>query len=153
MFVTAEQIILGSHCNRTSSYYAFFAHILQCLGLVLICILNLEVEQDLFEITENGGKEMKIPYTIKNYWTNVGVSFLIAMLSNMVIGQLVGTEIARFVYLVLLVYWIIIEIRRFHDANKSGWLALINLIPGVGTFATLIIAGVLQSKYQNNRWL
>ncbi len=96
---------------------------------------------------------MKIPYTIKNYWINVGVSFLIAMLSNMVIGLLVGTEIAQFVYLVLLVYWINIEIRRFHDANKSGWLGLINLVPGIGTFAALIIAGVLQSNYDNNRWL
>ena len=96
---------------------------------------------------------MKIPYTIKNYWINVGASFLIATVASFLIGLLVGSDNARFVYLLLAVYWIMIEIRRFHDANKSGWLALINLIPGIGTFAALIIAGVLQSNYDSNKWL
>ena len=95
----------------------------------------------------------KIPYTIKNYWINVGVSFLIATVANLLVGLVLGSEIARYVYLLLMIYWILIEIRRFHDANKSGWLALINLIPGVGTFAALIIAGVMKSKYENNRWI
>lgn len=95
----------------------------------------------------------KIPYTIKNYWINVGVSFLIATVANLLVGLVLGSEIARYVYLLLMIYWILIEIRRFHDANKSGWLALINLIPGVGTFAALIIAGVVKSNYENNRWV
>jgi len=95
----------------------------------------------------------KIPYTIKNYWINVGVSFLIATVANLLVGLVLGSEIARYVYLLLMIYWILIEIRRFHDANKSGWLALINLIPGVGTFAALIIAGVMKSNYENNRWI
>ena len=95
----------------------------------------------------------KLPYTIKNYWINVVVSFLIATIANPIIGMAVGYQIARYMYVILIAYWIIIEIRRFHDANKSGWLALINIIPGVGTFAALIIAGVLKSNYDNNRWL
>ena len=95
---------------------------------------------------------MKIPYTIKNYWINVGASFLIATVASFLIGLLVGSDNARFVYLLLAVYWIVIEIRRFHDANKSGWLALINLIPGIGTFAALIVAGVMKSDYNNNKW-
>lgn len=95
----------------------------------------------------------KIPYTIKNYWINVGVSFLIATVANLLVGLVLGSEIARYVYLLLMIYWILIEIRRFHDANKSGWLALINLIPGIGTFAALIVSGVLKSDYENNKWL
>lgn len=95
----------------------------------------------------------KIPYTIKNYWINVGVSFLIATVANLLVGLVLGSDIARYVYLLLMIYWILIEIRRFHDANKSGWLALINLIPGVGTFAALIIEGVMKSNYENNRWI
>lgn len=95
----------------------------------------------------------KLPYTIKSYWINVGVSFLIATIANLVVGMILGSEIARLVYIILVVYWILIEIRRFHDANKSGWLALINLIPGIGTFAALITAGVLRSNYDNNKWL
>lgn len=95
----------------------------------------------------------KLPYTIKNYWVNVGVSYLIAVGANLLIGLIAGPEIARLVYIALLAYWILIEIRRFHDANKSGWLALMNLFPGVGTFAALIVAGVLKSDYENNKWM
>jgi len=95
----------------------------------------------------------KIPYTIKNFWINVGTSFLIASAANILVGLVLGSEIARYVYLILMVYWILIEIRRFHDANKSGWLALINLVPGIGTFAALIVAGVMKSDYENNKWL
>ena len=94
----------------------------------------------------------KLPYTRKSYWINVGASFLTATIANLVLGLILGSETARFVYLILAVYWILIEIRRFHDANKSGWLALINLIPGIGTFAALVIAGVLKSDYKNNKW-
>lgn len=96
---------------------------------------------------------MKIPYTIKNYWINVGVSFLIATGANLLIGVVVGSNNARFIYLLLAIYWIVIEVRRFHDANKSGWLALINLIPGIGTFAALIVAGAMKSDYENNKWI
>jgi len=95
---------------------------------------------------------MKIPYSIKNYWINVGVSFLIATAANLILGLVIGTEAARFAYIILAVYWIVIEVRRFHDANKSGWLALINLIPGIGSFAALVLAGVMKSDYNNNKW-
>lgn len=95
----------------------------------------------------------KLPYSIKNYWINVGSSFLITTVANFILGLVLGADIARFVYLGLAAYWILIEIRRFHDANKTGWLALINLIPGIGTFAALIIAGVLKSDYNNNKWM
>ncbi len=95
----------------------------------------------------------KIPYTIKNYWINVGASFLIASAANILVGLVLGSEIARYLNLLLIIYWILIEIRRFHDANKTGWLALINLIPGIGTLAALIVAGVMKSDYENNKWM
>lgn len=95
----------------------------------------------------------KVPYTKKEYWKNVGASFLIAIIIDLLIGLIVGSENARFIYLVLGVYWILIEIRRFHDANKSGWFALLNLIPGIGTLVALIYAGALESNYDNNRFI
>ena len=70
-------------------------------------------------------------------------------MSNIVIGLVLGSEIARFVYLIMLVYWIVIEVRRFQDAGKSGWLALINLIPGIGIIAAVIVAGMLKSNYES----
>lgn len=94
----------------------------------------------------------KLPYTIKTYWVSVVTSFVVATIVNLILGLIVGPETARFVYFLLAVYWVLIEVRRFHDANKSGWLVLINLIPGIGTVAALIIAGVLKSDYCNNKW-
>ena len=91
----------------------------------------------------------KRKYTRKKYWINVVVSFLLASVSNIVIGLVLGSEIARFVYLIMLVYWIVIEVRRFQDAGKSGWLALINLIPGIGIIAAVIVAGMLKSNYES----
>lgn len=91
----------------------------------------------------------KRKYTRKNYWINVVISFLLASMSNIVIGLVLGSEIARLVYLIMLVYWIVIEVRRFQDAGKSGWLALINLIPGIGIFAAVIVAGMLKSNYES----
>ena len=95
----------------------------------------------------------KIPFTRKDYWICVGASFLIAIIANFMISLVAGSEIARFVYLLEIAYWILIEIRRFHDANKSGWMALLNLIPALGAFIALIVAGVLKSDYENNRWI
>ena len=93
-----------------------------------------------------------LPYTVKQYWINVVVSFLIASMANVLIGVVLGSETARTIYIFLIIYWIVIEVRRFHDANKSGWLAMINLLPGIGTFAALILAGVMKSNYENNKW-
>lgn len=91
----------------------------------------------------------KRKYTRKNYWINVVISFLLASVSSIVIGLVLESEIARFVYLIMLVYWIVIEVRRFQDAGKSGWLALINLIPGIGIIAAVIVAGMLKSNYES----
>lgn len=93
-----------------------------------------------------------LPYTIKQYWINVIVSFLMASMADVLFGVILGSETARTVYIFLLIYWIVIEVRRFHDANKSGWLALINLLPGIGTLAALILAGVMRSDYEGNKW-
>lgn len=94
---------------------------------------------------------MKIPYTIKNYWISVGTSFLIATISNLMVGIIIGSDLARFIYIGLLAYWIIIEIRRFHDANKTGLLVLINLIPGIGTLAVLESGDFNHSESGENR--
>ena len=97
--------------------------------------------------------DKKKPYTSKDQWINIGISFLIATAANIIVGMILGSEIAHYIYLILVAYWVFIEVKRFHDANKSGWLALLNLVPGIGTFATLIIAGVLKSDYNNNKWM
>lgn len=41
------------------------------------------------------------------------------------------------IYLAILVPGIAVQVRRFHDQNKSGWLTLINFVPYVGGFIVL----------------
>jgi MFS family permease len=53
-----------------------------------------------------------------------------------------------------LVSWIIIalQIKRWHDLNKTGWLVLINLVPVVGSLASLFILGFYKGMPSANRF-
>lgn len=89
------------------------------------------------------------PLPRKEYWKKVLIIFLVFTIIGVFLGgSFAGNIIA---YTPEIVLWIILEIRRFHDANKSGWLALLNLIPI--PFIALIFAGVLESNYIDNKWI
>ena len=45
-----------------------------------------------------------------------------------------------------------IERKRWHDRDKSGWWALLNLIPVIGTLWILIECGFLRGTYGGNRF-
>lgn len=52
-----------------------------------------------------------------------------------------------FVLVLLIVFWLLpaipnlaLTLRRFHDANFSGWLILLNLAPFVGRIVGLVFA-------------
>lgn len=88
----------------------------------------------------------------KKFWIHFVASFLITGLFEIILEMAIGHQTAMFINVPLVAYWIYIEVLRLHDANRSGWLALINLVIGIGTFAMVIIAGVLPSNYVDNRW-
>ena len=91
-------------------------------------------------------------FTRKDFWIRAIASYAIAMFVGFLISIVAGNRVSMYIYVPMVIYWIIIEVKRFHDANKTGWLALINLIPGLGTFAALIVAGLMESNYDNNKW-
>lgn len=95
---------------------------------------------------------MKIPYTRKEFCINViviHVIFLIAIYIFELTGDYDGILFAGFARIVLL---ILIEIRRFHDANKNAWFLLINLI-SLGWVIALIASATMKSNYKNNKWI
>ena len=96
---------------------------------------------------------MKIPFTKKDYWIRVGISFTAVIAADLIISMVAGSERAIYVYLLVVAYWAYLEVRRLHDANKTGLLALINLLPVLGTFGILVYAGVLDSNHYDNKWL
>ncbi|MAS92742.1 MAG: DUF805 domain-containing protein [Verrucomicrobiales bacterium] len=45
-----------------------------------------------------------------------------------------------------------VQVKRWHDRDKSGWWVLINLIPIIGTFWTVIECGFLSGSEGANRF-
>ncbi|MDR3460488.1 MAG: MFS transporter [Verrucomicrobiae bacterium] len=47
----------------------------------------------------------------------------------------------------LLMAWVCIalQIKRWHDLGKTGWLVLLNLLPGVGSLISLVVLGFFKS--------
>lgn len=47
---------------------------------------------------------------------------------------------------------IIVQVKRWHDRNKSAWWVLINLIPYIGFFWTFIECGFIKGTKGENRY-
>ena len=54
--------------------------------------------------------------------------------------------------LVVVVAAVIIQVRRWHDLNASGWWILINAIPYLGQLATIIVCGFIPGTRGPNRF-
>lgn len=70
-------------------------------------------------------------------------------------GQVVET--AEFLVLLgitvaILWCWLVIQVKRWHDLNKSGWWIFINLVPFVGPLWALVENGFLAGKRGPNRF-
>jgi len=54
----------------------------------------------------------------------------------------------------ILVLWVTlaVQVKRWHDRDKSGWWCLINLIPVIGTLWNLIELGLLPGSRHSNRF-
>lgn len=50
-----------------------------------------------------------------------------------------GFALMMLVILALFIPSLAIQVRRFHDLDKSGWMVLINFVPYIGGFIVLIM--------------
>jgi nitrate/nitrite transporter NarK len=59
----------------------------------------------------------------------------------------------RIVWL-LIVGWVCValQIKRWHDLGKTGWLVLLNLVPAVGTLISLIVLGFFKGNSDSNKF-
>ncbi len=94
------------------------------------------------------------------YWCVALVAFALGAGLNFAVGDLgpgrpmtAGPAILETLF-VLLFVWIglAVQIKRWHDRDKSGWWALMNLIPIVGTIWVLIECGFLRGTPGRNRY-
>ncbi len=95
----------------------------------------------------------------KTYWLSVLVLMLISVLGMLVlsgIGAMISQNAA--IFLPLLIYipliWssLAIQVKRWHDRNKSGWWVLIGLVPVIGGIWVLIENGFLAGDEAENRF-
>ena len=105
------------------------------------------------------------PITRKQYWLRLLFFYIAAMIIGMFMDYCFGgvsyhidyqvsfVPMSTFVYLVMYVFFIVFQVLRLHDANKSGLWALLNLIPMVGFIVAIIVPGCFDSKHEQNRWI
>lgn len=48
--------------------------------------------------------------------------------------------------------WIVLDIKRFHDRNLSGWLLLVGVVPIIGSIYCFVHLGFLPSDSGKNRY-
>lgn len=87
----------------------------------------------------------------REYW----LFFLFTIIANMVAGVLdvaTGTgAISAIVAIVLIVPSIAVLVRRLHDTNRSGWWALLILLPILGGLILLIFC-IFKGTQGSNRF-
>lgn len=81
----------------------------------------------------------------------VAVSFVLVGVS-MAIGEKVGTILL--VLFQLLVLWsaLAIQVKRWHDRDKSAWWLLMNLVPFIGALWVFIECGCLRGSEGQNQY-
>jgi uncharacterized membrane protein YhaH (DUF805 family) len=94
------------------------------------------------------------------YWGVVLVMVALGAGLNFAVGDLgpgrpvtTGPALVEGIF-VLLVVWVglAVQIKRWHDRDKSAWWALLNLVPVIGTLWILIECGFLRGTDGRNRF-
>ena len=85
------------------------------------------------------------------YYVPLIIGYIIVSTTSNVLGEEVAIIILCLVGLVLFWSLIAIQVKRWHDRDKSGWWILINFIPIVGAWA-LIENGFLRGTEGKNRF-
>lgn len=86
------------------------------------------------------------------YWLAGIANFLVMILLAIVEMSLWGFPVLTILYvLAAIIPGIAMEVRRFHDTGRSGWLFLLNFIPCVGWIIVLVFM-CLNSQYGPNQY-
>lgn len=98
--------------------------------------------------------EGRIPRS--TFWKFYAVVYgLLALLGFLSEAQSVPASVTTILSLLLLpvvLMGIIVQIKRWHDRDKSGWWVLINFIPILGGLWSLIECGFLKGTPGENRF-
>jgi len=89
------------------------------------------------------------------YWMFVlaviAVTFVLVGIS-MVIGEKVGTILLVLFQLAVLWSALAIQVKRWHDRDKSAWWLLMNLVPFIGAIWVFVECGCLRGTEGQNQY-
>ncbi len=90
----------------------------------------------------------------RTYWLKgVLVFFIIGFVAGLIDKYAGGKNILNTIVSLLLIWpGIAMQVKRWHDRDKSGWWVLINLIPVVGWIWSLIELGFLKGTEGANKY-
>ena len=80
------------------------------------------------------------------------ILFLLAGLSHAFSSTKEPSPLFGFLMLPVIAFSIIVQIKRWHDRDKSGWWVLINFVPCIGGLWSLIECGFLRGTTGPNRF-
>lgn len=81
----------------------------------------------------------------------IAVSILGSIRTNQVIPT-VAILLLAVIYIFFICANLAIQVKRWHDRNKSGWWVIINAIPYLGTIWAIIELGFLKGTFGPNRF-
>jgi uncharacterized membrane protein YhaH (DUF805 family) len=62
-------------------------------------------------------------------------------------------KIVHWLYILLLTYiGIAVQVKRWHDTDRSGWWVLVNLVPIIGNIYALAVCGFIPSNLDYNQY-
>lgn len=79
------------------------------------------------------------------------VTFIVAFLAGM-LGDTLGMIILIPYFIVQIWASLAVQVKRWHDRDKSGWWVLIGLIPVIGSIWVLVECGFLRGTEGQNRF-
>jgi uncharacterized membrane protein YhaH (DUF805 family) len=102
-------------------------------------------------MTTTDGRLSRTPF-----WWFHGVLFVLVAILGLLkesnaVPEIVISVFALFIF-PLFIMSVIVEIKRFHDRDKSGWWVLINLIPCLGFVWFIVECGILPGTKGKNRF-
>jgi len=90
----------------------------------------------------------------KPYWM-----FMLILIVGVVVATIIDTAITGQTGIVSVIFMLImiwsslaIQVKRWHDRDKSGWWVLINIVPIIGPIWAFVENGLLTGTEGNNRF-
>ena len=89
------------------------------------------------------------------FWKFLGTLFFYCAILGFIGNRFESETVQLIIGLLImpmLIISLIVQIKRWHDLNQTGWLVLINIIPLIGGLISLIFLGFIKGTSGENKY-